>query len=115
MADEAAAGRRRFHRLESSSQTAEIAARQTTSGELWGGVPRWGYLEPVVQAYDGPLPEGRRGIEFETDVEPDVGGAPHLPTWRGPRPGVVVEGGYAKIRVSVLRNTQTTTEELGRP
>ena len=40
-----------------------------------------------VKAYDGPLPEGRRGIEFTTDLLPDAGGAPGLPTWSGDRTG----------------------------
>lgn len=97
-----------YHRLESATQTAEVAAQQEASGELWGRAPRWG-IEPAVQAFDGPLPPGRRGIEFTTDVEPDADGFPGLPTWRGPRPGVTVEDDFAKIGITVLRNAQTAT------
>jgi hypothetical protein len=59
-----------------------------------------------VEAYDGPLPNGTRGIEFETDVPPDSGGAPGKPTWRGPRDGVAIRGDFAIISVTVVKNTQ---------
>lgn len=98
--------RRLYNRLESTTQSPEVARLQEERGELWGGVPRWG-VHPAVQAYDGPLPAGRRGIEFTTDVEPDVGHAPGLPTWRGPRPGVTLDGDVAKIKITVTKNTQS--------
>lgn len=44
------------------------------------------------------------GIEFYTSVPPDRGTV-HA-RWTGPREGVVVEDGYAKINVLVTRNTQ---------
>jgi hypothetical protein len=61
-----------YWRWQSTTQTLEIAARQVISSEMWGRVPRGGYLAvPTVQAYDGPLPPGRNGIEFYTPVRPD--------------------------------------------
>jgi hypothetical protein len=60
---------------------------------------------PAVKAYPGPLPSGVRGIEFTTDIAPD-----HHPPgwvhWIGPRTGVIVQGGFAKIQVKVTKNTQ---------
>jgi hypothetical protein len=56
--------------------------------------------------YAGPLPKDVSGFEFETDVAPDAGGVPDKPTWSHKykkRPGVVVEDGYAKINVKVLK------------
>jgi len=61
---------------------------------------------PAVQAYTGPLPRGRRGIEFSTDIEPDSGSPPGQAYWRGPRVGVKVEGDFAKIKIRVIKNTQ---------
>lgn len=97
--------RKKYHRVESRTQTPEDARRQETSGELWG-LPRRGGIFPRVKAYEGPLPEGVRGIEFETDVQPDPGSPPGDASWMGPRDGVTVEGDYAKIRIRVTRNTQ---------
>jgi hypothetical protein len=103
---------RLYHRLENErTQTVEDARLQEASGELWGHVPRYGYLDPVVQAYDGPLPQDARGIEFTTDVEPEPNSAPGRADWRGPRPGVVVEDDTAKIRIRVTKNTQTEADE----
>jgi hypothetical protein len=100
-----------FHRRENDrTQTPLDARRQEESGELWGQVPRYGYLDPVVQAYDGLLPMGVRGIEFVTDVEPDAGSMPGRADWRGPRDGVVIEDGVAKIRIRMTKNTQTEGE-----
>ena len=61
----------------------------------------------MAQAYGGPLLAGMRGIEFTTEVLPDPGGKPSLPTWSGPREGVVIENEFAKIRITVTKNTQT--------
>jgi hypothetical protein len=91
-----------YHRRKSPTQTYRVAQRQIESGELWGRAPRYGII-PAVKAYDGPLPEGVEGIEFTTEVLPDPGCAPGLPTWRGPRPGVRVQDGWAKIQVAVTR------------
>ena len=93
------------HRRESPSQTPADAAQQEASNEIWGRPSIWSDI-PKVKAYSGPLPEDVRGIEFTTDVPPDPGCAPGRPEWSGPRPGVVVESGFAKLRCEVTRNTQ---------
>lgn len=99
-----------YHRLETPTQTPEDAAKQVASGEMWGGPPRYSNI-PTVQAYAGPLPPGRRGIEFTTDVPPDRYSIPGRPDWSGPRPGVRVEveedgREMAKICVVIIRNAQ---------
>jgi RHS repeat-associated protein len=96
---------RTYHRPESTTQTAEDAQKQVNSREVWGQEPQFSHI-PKVQAYDGPLPEGARGIEFTTDVEPDPYGIPGQPTWSGPRPGVRVEGDFAKICVTSIWTNQ---------
>ena len=76
-----------FYRLESGTQTAEDAVAQTDSGEVWGRTPRYG-LAPTVQAYAGLIPD-RRGIEFETTIEPHPTGSPLQAHWYlGRTPGV---------------------------
>ena len=94
-----------FYRLASTTQTPEHAALQERSGELWRRTNQGGY-GPSVDAYVGPLPPGARGIEFTTATPPDAGTPPRYARWTGPRPGVMVEGEYAKIRVEVTLNTQ---------
>jgi hypothetical protein len=44
---------------------------------------------PSVKAYEGPLPENARGIEFSTPVEPYPYGVPGKPTWPRGHPGVL--------------------------
>lgn len=95
-----------YHKIESPTQTPEDAARQADGGELWGRIP-FGGGWPKVQAYVGPLPLADRGIEFTTAVEPDPGTPPGRAHWSGPRSGVAVEQGYAKIKIVVLENRQT--------
>lgn len=51
------------------------ARQQEASGEMWGRHPSSGFA-PMVEAYRGPLPVGKRGVEFITDVSPDPGGVP---------------------------------------
>jgi hypothetical protein len=94
-----------YHRLESPTQTPEDAAKQEATGEIWGRAARGSDLAKV-KAYAGPLPAGRKGIEFTTDMPPDEGCPPDLPTWRAGREGVTVEGDYARISVRVTKNTQ---------
>jgi len=94
-----------YHRVESSTQTVADAARQESTGEIWGRPPRWGF-QPKVKAFRGPLPRGTRGVEFETEIAPDRGCPPGLALWSGPRAGVVVEDDYARIKVRVTKNTQ---------
>jgi hypothetical protein len=94
-----------YHRISSPTQTESDAKKQLTSQEMWGGIPRNGY-NPKVQAYIGSLPLGSNGIEFLTNVEPDVGCPRGQAFWSGPRAGVRVEDGYAKISVEITRCTQ---------
>lgn len=95
-----------LHRIESPTQTVDDARRQEASGEMWGRYPSLGFT-PMVEMYRGPLPAGKRGVEFTTDVSPDPGGVPSRPRWSGPRPGVDVDDAFAKIGVTVTKNTQT--------
>ena len=88
-----------FYRTE---RDAETALQIQKSGELWGRGP-YGSDIPAVQAFTRP--QGEKFIEFYTSVAPDRGGSPGRPEWRGPRPGVRVENGYAKIPVYVTQNT----------
>ena len=95
----------RCYRVESPTQTTADAERQQRTGEIWGKTARSGAW-PKVKAYVGRLPDGDRGVEFETDVRPDSGCPPGHAYWSGPRPGVEVDGDYAKIKVRVTRNAQ---------
>jgi RHS repeat-associated protein len=90
-----------YHRYADAGEAREVRR----SGELWGGPPRNIYASdiPQVKAYTGPLPEGAKGIEFTTPVAPDPQTAPGRATWSGPRPGVRVEDGTAKIPVHVTK------------
>ncbi len=94
-----------FHRLESLTQTPEVAQLQEQSGEIWGTTPRWGF-EPTVQAYEGPLPEGARGVEFNTEFGPNRSAPPGQAWWQE-GPGVRVEGDWAKLSCVITRNTQS--------
>lgn len=95
----------RYHRLESPTQTSELAQLQVAGGEIWGRAPRGSDI-PAVQAYIGPLPKGAKGIEFATPIVPDKGNPPGRVSWRGPRSGVRIENDYAKIKVFIIKNTQ---------
>lgn len=73
----------RFHRIESSTQTEEIARLQVSTGEIWGTCGRYGYTI-TVKAYPGAISE-RRGVEFTTDIEPEPNaGAPNMARWYYP-------------------------------
>jgi len=50
-----------------------------------------------VDAWAGPLPVGKPGVEFYTDAPPSPGTPPGWIRWLGPRPGAVIEGDRAKI------------------
>lgn len=58
-----------YHRVASKTQTAEDMGNIVESGELWGRTARGGG-RPAVQAYPGPLPEGKVGFEFYTEATP---------------------------------------------
>jgi len=99
-----------YHGLETDTQPPKVVSVQRQSGTI-RGYPARGSRIPKVRAYGGRLPAGKRGIEFTTDVPPDGGGAPGLPTWSGPRFGVragVDDQGwdYVEIDVVVTENTQ---------
>lgn len=90
-----------FHRKASPTQTDRDALLQALGGEIWGRTPR-GSAWPKVQAYLGPLPLDEAGIEFYTAAEPDPGDHPTRAGWTGPRPGVRLDGEFAKITVDVV-------------
>lgn len=75
-----------FHRFQNAEENELMCA----SGLVGGRVPRniAAGLFPRVKAYEGPLPQGRSGIEFYTDVSPDDD-IPHAPTWTIGREGVI--------------------------
>jgi hypothetical protein len=76
-----------FSRWESTTQTPAIAVLQVLSGEIWGRTPNGGNY-PTVQAYPWKL-NGRRGIEFTTQIQPHSMSAPHEARWYlGLTPGV---------------------------
>jgi hypothetical protein len=91
-----------FYRIETDLTAIEL---QIQSQEIWGKVPRNYYqgINPAVKAYTTWIGgTGARGIKFKTDVPPDEGTPPHLALWSGDRPGVYIEGEYAKIRVTEI-------------
>jgi hypothetical protein len=96
-------------RRESSSQTPAIAKKQEESGEIWGGVNRniWVTDRPSVDAYLGLLTEGERGVEFITPIPSDPLQPPGRARWTGPREGVRIEDGFAKLEATIVKNTQT--------
>jgi hypothetical protein len=103
-------GGRVYHRKQSRTQTPDVARMQEASGEIWGTFNRdlagGRSIFPSVDAFLGPLAENEAGIEFVTDVPPDPNTRPKYARWTGPRPGVTIEGDFAKIKVVVTRNTQ---------
>lgn len=95
-----------YHRLESPTQTPEIAAIQQSTGEIWGAGAFHSDL-PAVKAYRGPLPPGAFGIEFTTSAEPRKNTSPGLALWYSGQPGVTLNGqGYAVIPATIIKNTQ---------
>jgi hypothetical protein len=105
---------RTYHRLENEhTQTPEIAKLQEKSMEIWV-LPLTNINQshiPKVKAFNGSLPVSERGIEFTTDVEPDLGSPPGRSYWSGPREGVRVEEKedgriYAIIEVLDIINCQ---------
>ena len=99
-----------FHRLQSTTQTDEVAQQQEASQEMWGRPRQYSSIEQV-QAYTGPLPAQSVGVEFTTQTKPDSGTAPGHARWTGPREGVRIEDGFAKIHVHIVKNTQKEPEE----
>ena len=70
-----------FCRWESKTQTPAVALLQVSSGEIWGGIPRNGGLEPTVQAYPYALAAEKRGIEFTTGIRPHAMSSPIEARW----------------------------------
>jgi hypothetical protein len=93
-----------YHRIESPTQSFATALRQRDSGEIWGRVPRAGFT-PVVQAYVGDLPVSRDGIEFTTDIPPELLCPPGQAEWRPPR---ISQMTYQGIEYAVLSPVQVT-------
>lgn len=92
-----------YHRVETPTQTAAVARMQERSGQVWGQPARWSSI-PSVKAYFGPLPNGRRGIEFTTQVPHDPKYSdPYEARWYHPHtPGVTLNGqGFAVIPATV--------------
>ena len=87
-----------------------MAAQQVRSSEVWGQAARASVI-PKAKAYRGALPEGLPGIEFFTDVAPDLGTPPGRAEWSGARPGVRVEDGWAKISAVITRAVLSTQVE----
>lgn len=85
-----------------SAQDDATTRKQLASGEVWGRANR-GSDRPSVDAWDGHLPADRHGIEFYTDVPPSPGSPPQRARWLGPRHGVLVSGGWAKIPVTITK------------
>ena len=91
-----------YHRLGDSAEA--IISIQAT-GELVGNQAR-NYMSspfPKVKAYEGPLPDGKKGFEFFTNVAPDAGHVPGQPVWMPTRAGVVERNGQAVIKCSVVK------------
>lgn len=60
-----------YHRLANPiTQSRRTAIKQLKSLEVWGFTPRGG-TQPTAQAYEGPLPPDRAGIEFLVAQPPD--------------------------------------------
>jgi hypothetical protein len=98
-----------FHRIKSRSQSPETARAIEESGELRGQAARYSII-PFVKAFVGQLPEGARGIEFFTDVEPSgvMSGKPgDQVTWYRGTPGVEdIDDEWVRISCRVTLNTQ---------
>jgi hypothetical protein len=90
-----------YHRLESPSQSLQTAIYQAHSRQVWGA-PARGSLLPSVKAYIGPLPKNQCGIEFETDIAPNVGSTPTVAKWYlGVQPDVLPVPGTIMCAIDV--------------
>lgn len=95
-----------FNRVESTTQSPEVAIKQVATGEIWGRTPRYGSV-PTVEAYGGSLALGKRGIDFTTPIEPHPNGSPiHVKFYLGRTPGVQIRHvngtDYACIAATVV-------------
>jgi hypothetical protein len=94
-----------FHRIRSRTQSDAVARQIIASGELWGKTP-FGGDSPQVEAYLGPLPYDKPGIEFHSAVEPYPNKHPFHVRWRLEQEGVRFEDDHAKIDIAVTKCTQ---------
>lgn len=96
---------RTYHRLGDKPENVQSIK---DSGELKGNPPTNTYASdiPKVKAYDGPLPEGKKGFEFKTSAKPDTGGKPGQLTWsgNGHNPDVKTVNGQAVIKCTVTKD-----------
>jgi hypothetical protein len=103
-----------YHRKESPTQTVNIASLQEASLEVWGKEPQ-GSSILTVQAYKRRLPNGDRGIEFDTHVPPNPDGHPFYASWSGERPGIFIRQAdgqdFAAIVVINFQNKQPPLSE----
>lgn len=99
-----------FHRVESPTQTSEVAAKQVSSSEIWGRASKPNGLFPCVKAYPGALSPERRGIEFTTPVQPDLRSSTpiewrwYYPQTSGVERRLVDAIEYAAIRADVVNS-----------
>ncbi|MDJ0897736.1 MAG: hypothetical protein QNJ55_02915 [Xenococcus sp. MO_188.B8] len=95
---------RTYYRVQTPTQTEQDIEMQINSLEIWGKAAQNVFQSdiPKVKAYVGKIPEGKKGIEFTTNIPPDPNTPPHLAYWSGNREGVKTEGGYAKLKVLTI-------------
>jgi hypothetical protein len=91
-----------YHRLESPTQTPADAHAQQASGEIWGKPSRFSYVAKL-KAYSGPLPAGAKGVEFQTDAEPDAGCPPGQAFWSAGNRGVHLAADVVKLTVRITK------------
>ena len=91
-----------YHRILSGTQTQADLDLQEQSRELWGQAHQGG-LFPSAKAYVGPLPAGKIGIEFTTDLQPSAGGLPKEARWRNPPATDAPREGFVRIPITILR------------
>ncbi|WP_269766171.1 RHS repeat-associated core domain-containing protein, partial [Burkholderia ubonensis] len=98
-----------FHRVESPTQPPERAAQQEATGMHTGTASHKGMGVVRINAYDGPLPEGQRGLEFYTPAKPTSVIPGGLVTWHpghDPHCSLSESGDIAQIPITVTKNTQ---------
>uniref|UniRef100_UPI00146FB8C2 RHS repeat-associated core domain-containing protein n=1 Tax=Comamonas composti TaxID=408558 RepID=UPI00146FB8C2 len=98
-----------FHRVESPTQSRERAAEQEALGIHSGTASHKGMGVVRINAYDGPLPEGQRGLEFYTPAKPTSVVPGGLVTWHpghDPHCTLSEDREVAQIPIKVTKNTQ---------
>lgn len=100
-----------YYRIEGRTQTSDDALEQVRTLEIWGRGGHKGNV-PSVKAYNGPIPVGTRGIEFDTSAASPEYSSPVESRWYYPQTKGVqlrVKDGddYACIRADWIINHQT--------